>query len=553
MFKHALTHDVVYTTLVLERRKTLHRSVAAAIEELYPDRLPEYYETLAYHYVRGEEWAKAFDYLVKAAEKAAAAFANTAAVEYFAQALDVSERLGNVGIESIWRAAHGRSMVNFTIFHLEEAIQDLNRPLALARAQGNSLYEARALAYQGMFVFWDHQFEAAESSLRASLALALQIPDDEAHTVAQFALMLLLKVVNRQEEAEQLLPEVRQLTLDSQIRLVAGFAPQIVSLWDIWRGAFDAPRELMAAWRQSRAERDVFFGADAVGADWTEALALGGRGDYTEAIELLTHGLAQSKRVGDVFYRARVFNTLGWIYQELYDYETAKEYNGLGLELAHTMGDPETINNATLNLADIAMAQGNHSEAEVLYQRVERFARHPGPRDHWMLWRYSQHLFHSMGELALRQGDPARALAHAAECLTLAEQSQSMKNVVKGRRLRGQAFQAQRQLAEAEQELAFALDAARKVGNPPQVWKTLVALTELCRAKRKQTLARAHAMEAFNVINGVASRLVDEDLRATLLGAAEVQYIRELSRAPRSSLRTGLRAGARTISNETTT
>jgi tetratricopeptide (TPR) repeat protein len=309
----------------------------------------------------------------------------------------------------------------------------------------------------------------------------------------------------------------------------------------------------MAAWRQSMAEREVYYASDSVGTSWTEGLALGGRGDYSEAIERLTHGLAESERVGDVFYRTRIFNTLGWIYQELYDYVTAKHYNDLGLELAHAMGDPEIINNAMLNLADIAMAQGNLSEAEVLYQRVERFARHPGPRDHWMLWRYSQHLFHSMGELALLHGDPARALAYAEECLTLAEQSQSMKNVVKGRRLRGKAFQAQRQLAEAEQELAFALDAARKVGNPPQVWKTLVALSELCRAKRKQTLARAHAMEAFNVINQVASQLVDEDLRATLLGAAEVQYIRELSRAPRSSLRTGLRAGARTISNETIT
>jgi tetratricopeptide (TPR) repeat protein len=305
----------------------------------------------------------------------------------------------------------------------------------------------------------------------------------------------------------------------------------------------------MAAWRQSTAERDVFFGADAVGADWTEALALGGRGDYTEAIALLTHGLAQSERVGDFFYRARVFNTLGWIYQELYAYVPAKDYNDLGLELAHTMGDPEIINNAMLNLADIAMAQGNLTEAEVLYKRVERFARHPGPRDHWMLWRYSQHLFHSMGELALLQGDPARALAYAEECLTLAEQSQSIKNVVKGRRLRGQAFQAQRQLAKAEPELEFALGVARQVGNPPQLWKTLVALSELCRVKRHQSLARAYAMEAFNLINQVACRLVDENLHATLLGAAEVQHIRELSHAPRARLR----AGSRTKPNGTTT
>ena len=66
MFKHALTHDVAYATLLIERRKALHRVVATAVEELYADRLPEQYETLAYHYVQGEEWPKALEYLVKA-------------------------------------------------------------------------------------------------------------------------------------------------------------------------------------------------------------------------------------------------------------------------------------------------------------------------------------------------------------------------------------------------------------------------------------------------------------------------------------------------------
>src|SRR4029079_9192892 len=61
MFKHALTHDVAYSTLLNERRKALHRIVGAAVEELYADRLSEQYETLAYHYEQGEDWPKAVD------------------------------------------------------------------------------------------------------------------------------------------------------------------------------------------------------------------------------------------------------------------------------------------------------------------------------------------------------------------------------------------------------------------------------------------------------------------------------------------------------------
>ena len=76
MFKHALTHDVAYSTLLIERRRALHRLIGAAIEELYADRLAEQYEALAHHFSEGQDWEKALEYLEKAGDKAVAAFAN---------------------------------------------------------------------------------------------------------------------------------------------------------------------------------------------------------------------------------------------------------------------------------------------------------------------------------------------------------------------------------------------------------------------------------------------------------------------------------------------
>src|SRR3990172_852645 len=93
MFKHALTHDVAYSTLLLERRKALHRIVAAAIEELYADRLLEQYETLAHHYYEGQEWEQALDYLLKAGRKAVAAYANQDAIGYLTRGLDLLKTL----------------------------------------------------------------------------------------------------------------------------------------------------------------------------------------------------------------------------------------------------------------------------------------------------------------------------------------------------------------------------------------------------------------------------------------------------------------------------
>jgi tetratricopeptide (TPR) repeat protein len=86
MFKHALTHDVAYNSLLLARRKVLHRLVGDAIEALYADRLVEHYETLAYHYERAEAWTKAIDYLRKSGEKALAARAYPEALASFQRA-----------------------------------------------------------------------------------------------------------------------------------------------------------------------------------------------------------------------------------------------------------------------------------------------------------------------------------------------------------------------------------------------------------------------------------------------------------------------------------
>jgi predicted ATPase len=47
IFKHAVIQDVAYQSLLIQRRQELHRAVAHAIEELYPDRLADHYEELA--------------------------------------------------------------------------------------------------------------------------------------------------------------------------------------------------------------------------------------------------------------------------------------------------------------------------------------------------------------------------------------------------------------------------------------------------------------------------------------------------------------------------
>ena len=90
MFKHALTHDVAYTSLLLERRRVLHGIVGDAIEDLYADRLVEHYESLAHHFEHAERWDEAFSYLVRSGEKSLAAFSAVQAVKFFERALSIA-------------------------------------------------------------------------------------------------------------------------------------------------------------------------------------------------------------------------------------------------------------------------------------------------------------------------------------------------------------------------------------------------------------------------------------------------------------------------------
>jgi len=96
-FKHALTHEVTYGTLLQDRRKTLHARIVGAIERSYPDRLTEHVERLAHHAVRGAMWEGAVRYLRQAGEKAVARSANREAVALFEQALAALSQLAENG------------------------------------------------------------------------------------------------------------------------------------------------------------------------------------------------------------------------------------------------------------------------------------------------------------------------------------------------------------------------------------------------------------------------------------------------------------------------
>src|SRR5215472_15494108 len=145
IFKHALTHDETYKSLLSERRKVLHARTARAIEALYSQRLEDHYSDLAHHYRSSPNAAKAVEYLVLAGERAVdrGSYAQTAANAELA--LKLIERLPE-GVERLRAELGVRLMEGMTVTALygqgsTERLETFGRVCQLSEHLG----DARAL------------------------------------------------------------------------------------------------------------------------------------------------------------------------------------------------------------------------------------------------------------------------------------------------------------------------------------------------------------------------------------------------------------------------
>jgi class 3 adenylate cyclase/tetratricopeptide (TPR) repeat protein len=148
-FRHALTHDVVYSTLLKEQRRSLHARIVDALEALYPDRRSEHVERLAHHALGAELWFEAVAYLREAAGKAVARSANREAVTFLEQALAALGHLPE-SRETFAQAIDVRLDLRPPLLQLGrlEEIRALSEEAAkMAEQIGDEARQARAYSY----------------------------------------------------------------------------------------------------------------------------------------------------------------------------------------------------------------------------------------------------------------------------------------------------------------------------------------------------------------------------------------------------------------------
>ena len=178
-FKHALTHEVAYGSLLHERQRALHARIVEAIETLYPDRLIEQVERLAHHAARGEVWGKALTYLRQAGAKADARSAFREAASYFEQALTAlgaSARDRETSEQAI--DLHFNLRISLAALgERERVLEHLRAAEALANALGDERRLARVNAYIARELLAQGEYEQAVTAYERAIAMARTLDD----------------------------------------------------------------------------------------------------------------------------------------------------------------------------------------------------------------------------------------------------------------------------------------------------------------------------------------------------------------------------------------
>jgi class 3 adenylate cyclase/tetratricopeptide (TPR) repeat protein len=527
VFKHAVIQDVAYNSLLRERRREVHRRVGDAIEDLFADRLPDHFEELAHHYVHGEHWAKAFTYLVKSANRAKDAYANQLALDSYAQALDVAARVTPpVPVRDIMEVHQRRSAVLFLLTRYPEAIAESRRMLELAREADDRWMEAEAqadLALTHWATFASENVPHVKEAAQAARTLAEETGHQRVLSKALNYLGLVDQVGGDLVAADRMLEASLRIAEPAGFRDAEAQALVWLGAHAGWRGEFEKAIPLLSRAQSTAATvHDGFF--ELLSAAFT-CLAHIGLGEYTAGVGVINETLGKARERNNVFFQGRMMNTMGWLYQELGDFERAQEANRESIEIGRRIKNANVEVSAAINIGLDHLSLGHAALAlphlEDCLTRIEKF----GFGAH--RWRWGVHAAVLIAETLLALGDSAAAAVQAEKALVQARATGSTKYVGKALALRGEAALQERAWAAAAGDLGEALAVGRAIRHPTLTWQAAHRLALAHAGAGATDDARAACRLAADTIAAVAAAAPEPALRRSFLAWRRVEEVHE--------------------------
>jgi class 3 adenylate cyclase/tetratricopeptide (TPR) repeat protein len=512
MFKHALTHDVAYHSVLVQRRRELHALVARAIEELYPDRLPEHYEALAHHFVRGRDWSQALHYLELAAEKATEAYANASAADLLRQAVSVCESLGDE-VPAAERARIESRLAQVLGF-LSEFREAAEHYEAASEWLEDSDEKCVSLCLASYHYHWAHDYEHDEKRRLQALNLAREHGSE----VGQAFAVLLEGFMAGTQRGD--LDTFERLTDEALARAkhhpaVSASGRQFRGMLAEWKGDYNEALPLLqSAVVDFRALKMTDFMSLAA---WFLGISATCVGRYGDALSLLGESSMVVERIGLRTTHARLLNTMGWCYGEIGAHDRSELLNRRSLEIAAicleedlVAGADELYANAGINLAGNMISVGDFDGAEEVLAPIRKDLE--VSTDPWQRWRYSMNVDDAVSHIEFGRGHFETAFELARRVVSASRKNRSRK--IEGRAMTtiGRIHLATDAREDAATAIDNALEVGRTLGHPPLIWRNLFSLAELERRNGNAAAAETADAEARALISTLARPLGDPKL-----------------------------------------
>jgi tetratricopeptide (TPR) repeat protein len=468
VFKHALTQEVAYASLLLKKRKEIHERIGLAIESIYADRLEEHYEVLAYHFSRSDNMEKALQYLKLSGQKAVSNYSNWEAFRFYKQAIRLMDNLPETAERkreklelclSTWRPA---VMMNYP----KGSIAILGEAERLAEELGDeksliSVYRRFALYYS----LKGDNLLGVEYSERC-LDLAEEI--GSADTMARIANMIcnvyfvlghVSKVADNSRRGLQIIErQAKQGDL-----YAAGF--NLYSELSGWYGLsltylgeLEEARMVLDKGLRNALEID-----DRYGLGWMEYMRFAlsywlGDGEY--AVAHARRGINYFAETDIGFLVGVVWSILGVGYFFLGEHEAANEHARKGVEVQTEEGIPVMLPVVYSNLALVQSASGDMKGALESAERSLGLSK----KYHTRLYEVSARMMlgRILGEAEPEDlGDAERHIGHA---LSMAEEMRLKPSMAQGHLFLGELLASAGRVDEAWENLQEAETIWQKMG-----------------------------------------------------------------------------------------
>ncbi|MEE9191227.1 MAG: adenylate/guanylate cyclase domain-containing protein [Candidatus Aerophobetes bacterium] len=431
IFKHALTQEVAYNSLLVQRRKEIHEKIGRAIEELYPERLEEFYEMLAYHATAAGQKERALGYLIRASERARRAASHREEAALLTRALRIAEEIKKVDLLPDLRARCGRAYAAIGLWgkakpELEEALRRL--PSHAIEQQ------AEVMAELAIVCFWLMDTPSLRDYSNKTLSIAKKV---NRHDLESAAISGLAAADSLEGQLSSSMEQYEIAITQSKRHgtAVPSHALEFYSLELYWVGKLDEAIEWSREAVQSCRERGDTF--PLMRALSNLGISLASRGRYIEALQIFEEAQQFGREYDLGTALARCMVMLGGVHLELYDFKTAQVITEEAKGIAASLNFPPPIISANIDLLFNFTRRGKVGRADAFVDKVaEAVERTSG----WHGWLWKMRLAQAQAEIGLAHGDGEKAIQFAEKSLHQSQATGRIKYQAAALETRGKAL-----------------------------------------------------------------------------------------------------------------